>query len=112
MAKANIIVGHIRIDNEINHENMADYLSKYEDGTDGGVSLYGDEGQYVTEWEIDVCDAETICDNIMKAHPDDADGIAFDAMTHIQVVETIQQWIDITKKKPKESGTIAIIWSN
>lgn len=111
MAKANIIVGYIHIDKEINHENMADYLSKYEEGTDGGVSLYTDDGEYTPEWEIDVCDAETICDNIIKAHSDDADGIAFDEITHIQVVETIRQWIDITKKKPKEFGTIVISWS-
>lgn len=74
--------------------------------------MYGEDGEYTTGWGIDVCDAETICDNIMKAHPDDADGIAFDAMTHIQVVETIQQWIDITRQKPKESGTIVISWSD
>lgn len=111
MAKANIIVDHVHVDNEIGHKLMADYLSQYEKGTDGGVFLYDNYGDYTTMWTIDVCDAETICDNIMKAHPDDADGIAFDAMTHIQVVETIQQWIEITKKKPKESGTIVIIWS-
>jgi hypothetical protein len=111
MAQYLLITACVYSDDDIDPKALADYIAEHIDGTGGGVSLFSCSGELKQAWDIDVADAEIICNNIMKAHPDDADGIAFGSTTYIQVVEVIRQWIKTTQES-KGSDTICVVWDD